>query len=914
MPGNKDASQDINQAVQQASNAAKNIKRATDMARRAGNMAGKGAAAKGVQTAGGSAGKAGKAAISAGKTAASASSAGAAGSAASSAAGTAAAAGGTTASAPILPIVIVVVIILFLLLIVPTMGTPSTSFNSITQVNPVQDPMEDPTATWDDGADLSPAQDAENEAINILGEVLKTEKADIYKDLESKCRSEGVDYEATIQFLDVNFIEISADTFKMHDKGFYTEEEFDALCLLAAYSISVDHLLGKSDLTANDTKSTFTPKGATKENAKYIYDRLIEEGYTPEVACAILGNLQQESGVNPNSKQKNGPGRGIAQWSYGGGRWNNLIKLANSKGKPWTDLSVQTDFLIKELKTNGTFKTYLTRCHNAPSYLRCDYHGSAYAHKQMTPSSYKTVTDIKKATLIFCNHFEIPAQAGVQIDKRLNYANGFYNAFAVPASDSTEKDTDDNTAEEEEVIVPGKYTNAAFSGINGAISLNINWRTDMRIKLKNYLDSNELYEISYREDEDGNVIEYDAVIDIEEGNEEAVDQYRDDKNKDIVSDETTSDSVIMDEGASLEDTTEKAPVLRKEKYIKASIRKKEIVTFGFQAFGVTEDDVAKLYGESNRTKGGEIVQTMARNDLILLHDVDDFEADLIPDIEDVDMSYDIGKSVGKYVVETYCGCNGKKCKENRQRLFGISYLNKPSGYNDVAGVSAATNDTNLPIGTVLYQDGIGLIVITNHIPAGGASRIVIFGGKKHSDATDIQKNINKYVDKEGDDMNRLEFKHVKGVTANEALTSFGDNILASNVVSSSFQRKILYYAKTKSLYGTGSGWCQAWVAEVYKRASGGTRYSNCCASKCRDVWAKKTSSIPVGAAIYADTNYRCHSGICGSCGRDCGHVGIYIGDGKVVSNIGYVKTQSLDSWKSYYGYGGWSWNGFKDPR
>ena len=43
-----------------------------------------------------------------------------------------------------------------------------------------------------------------------------------------------------------------------------------------------------------------------------------------------------------------------------------------------------------------------------------------------------------------------------------------------------------------------------------------------------------------------------------------------------------------------------------------------------------------------------------------------------------------------------------------------------------------------------------------------------------------------------------------------------------------------------------------------------------------------------------------HTGT-GSAGVTYGHVGIYIGDGNVVSNIGYIRTQTLDSFIEFYG-------------
>ena len=44
----------------------------------------------------------------------------------------------------------------------------------------------------------------------------------------------------------------------------------------------------------------------------------------------------------------------------------------------------------------------------------------------------------------------------------------------------------------------------------------------------------------------------------------------------------------------------------------------------------------------------------------------------------------------------------------------------------------------------------------------------------------------------------------------------------------------------------------------------------------------------------------------GSTGR---HVGIYIGNGQIISNIGGTTIDTVESWTAYYGFGGWGWGG-----
>ena len=91
-------------------------------------------------------------------------------------------------------------------------------------------------------------------------------------------------------------------------------------------------------------------------NDKTAYDYFIGKGFTNFQAAAIVGNLDQESGINPTISQENGGvGRGIAQWSKGG-RWDsdpgdNLAAFAVKEGLPTSSLQVQLDFIWFELST-----------------------------------------------------------------------------------------------------------------------------------------------------------------------------------------------------------------------------------------------------------------------------------------------------------------------------------------------------------------------------------------------------------------------------------------------------------------------------------------------------------------------------------------------------------------------------------
>ena len=120
----------------------------------------------------------------------------------------------------------------------------------------------------------------------------------------------------------------------------------------------------------------------------------------------------------------------------------------------------------------------------------------------------------------------------------------------------------------------------------------------------------------------------------------------------------------------------------------------------------------------------------------------------------------------------------------------------------------------------------------------------------------------------------------------------------SNETVNDTQKKIVAVATNSAKYGISarSGYCQAWVADVYQAVTG-SRGSAHCALCAADMWAVSSdfSQIPVGATVY------------GYSSSQYGHVGIYIGNGMVVHNIGEIKIQSLESWiKTYKGFA-WGW-------
>jgi MYXO-CTERM domain-containing protein len=90
-------------------------------------------------------------------------------------------------------------------------------------------------------------------------------------------------------------------------------------------------------------------------NDQAAFDYFIGKGLTSIQAAGIVGNLDQESQVDPTAVQAGGPGRGIAQWSVGG-RWDtdandNVLSYASTQGESSTSLTLQLEFIWYELTT-----------------------------------------------------------------------------------------------------------------------------------------------------------------------------------------------------------------------------------------------------------------------------------------------------------------------------------------------------------------------------------------------------------------------------------------------------------------------------------------------------------------------------------------------------------------------------------
>ncbi len=89
----------------------------------------------------------------------------------------------------------------------------------------------------------------------------------------------------------------------------------------------------------------------------------------------------------------------------------------------------------------------------------------------------------------------------------------------------------------------------------------------------------------------------------------------------------------------------------------------------------------------------------------------------------------------------------------------------------------------------------------------------------------------------------------------------------------------------------GAGWCAMWVSQVYQNAGLGYLGGNADDMYRNFTYTNDRTKLQVGMLVAVESS---SSG--GALGLRYGHVGIYIGDGMVMDNIGTVRVTTLDNW------------------
>lgn len=152
--------------------------------------------------------------------------------------------------------------------------------------------------------------------------------------------------------------------------------------------------------------SAYLTQSEMKNNATEFYGYFNSKGFTIESVAGMLGNLQQESNINPGMKQtaSANSGWGLIQWTPS----SNLTDYATAHGSDWATGEIQTQLMWDEI-INGYGGQWIPK----PSL------GYGY-----TGSEFSQLTDVAEACKAYLYERE---RAGVEaLDKRLTYASNWY--------------------------------------------------------------------------------------------------------------------------------------------------------------------------------------------------------------------------------------------------------------------------------------------------------------------------------------------------------------------------------------------------------------------------------------------------------------------------------------------------------
>ena len=172
-------------------------------------------------------------------------------------------------------------------------------------------------------------------------------------------------------------------------------------------SVLLATILAGCSSEAPDEEEGETASHLVSSNDKAAFLFFVGKGLTKVQAAGVVGNLDQESSMNPKIKQiGGGPGRGIAQWSVNE-RWVTENKFASQTGgDPWS-LDTQLAFVWHELTTTSSYGL----------------------------ATLKKATTIDAAVRAFQDKYEICGKCAV--GSRVKFAQNALNAFGSLSPDST---------------------------------------------------------------------------------------------------------------------------------------------------------------------------------------------------------------------------------------------------------------------------------------------------------------------------------------------------------------------------------------------------------------------------------------------------------------------------------------------
>lgn len=166
--------------------------------------------------------------------------------------------------------------------------------------------------------------------------------------------------------------------------------------------------------------------------ALQVYQTMAGLGYSDEVIAAVLGNMQQESGMDPGSDANDGYGNlslGLLQMM--GDEKASYINWCNANGKDRYSVPAQMEWTFgtgskgywstrwEPSGPNTRFRNYTSCAGYEQAFAECD---------NWSPDQFKNSHDVAKLTYTWMAKYEGPLalSSNALLNNRIQYANDFY--------------------------------------------------------------------------------------------------------------------------------------------------------------------------------------------------------------------------------------------------------------------------------------------------------------------------------------------------------------------------------------------------------------------------------------------------------------------------------------------------------
>lgn len=213
------------------------------------------------------------------------------------------------------------------------------------------------------------------------------------------------------------------------------------------YSTSI---LSSANMGISTDSSSGSGGSYDTDIARKTWGYFTSHGYTPAATAGIMGNMYQESGLDPTRHQNGGPAAGIVQWEkYGvdGTRWAQMQAYANQNGYNWDDLDPQLQYV--DYETSNTLGAY--------------WKNTSFA----SADDFKNASDPMKATEGFEKSFERANPDKCNMSRRKEAAEAYYQLYQDSAYTGNYS-ADDPTGEVSSVSGSSDSTSSSSSNSSGS--------------------------------------------------------------------------------------------------------------------------------------------------------------------------------------------------------------------------------------------------------------------------------------------------------------------------------------------------------------------------------------------------------------------------------------------------------------